>query len=307
MAHTRWHRFDWNQYFGKNGHSFIDAHKAEADSFLAKFQTYAKDHLTGDEADNPNDVSEQKARTKLSKHKPDLTFHRNSAGEPLLPPECLDVKLEEKKHIFRCFLKSQYGKFPAVNMGTCSNSEWLGRAKDAPYPGSRCCPPWAKLSESPDRFFSTDDIPEVDYDGGRKKVILQDPSRMKNHELNACLGLWQERQRENMPSFRFHHWWSEGQKEYLQASETKPADSDAEDVDDTGTVAMEIKKGKRKSKHNDKKKMQKHKPVDRSQTMMTHEQSHSNKNGRNQKDSVGPRSESKEETTLVRVDLAQLM
>ena len=102
------HRFDWNQFFGRHGESFVDNHKDVAGPFLGSFETYAKGHLTGDEGGGLEDVS-QKPRTKLSTLKPDLMFKRNSLGEPLLPPECLDVKLEEKKHIVRCFLKSLYG------------------------------------------------------------------------------------------------------------------------------------------------------------------------------------------------------
>ena len=72
-------------------------------------------------------------------------------------------------------------------------------------------------------------MPEVEYDDGKRKVTLQDPSQMKNQELNACLGLWQEHQKENKPLFQFHHWWSEGQKEYIQAQDNKQLESDEED------------------------------------------------------------------------------
>ena len=121
-----------------------------------------------------------------------------------------------------------------------------GLAKDAPYPGSRCTPPWAKLSESPDRFFSPDDVPELNYDDGLRKVTLQDPSRMKVHELNACLRLWQDRQLENKPSFQFHHWWSEGLKEYILAHEPKPLDSGEENDDDPAENHKPRNKGKGK-------------------------------------------------------------
>jgi hypothetical protein len=110
-----------------------------------------------------------------------------------------------------------------------ANRQFLALAKDVLYPGSRSTPPWAKLSESPEWFFDSDDVPEVDYDDGRRKVILQDPSRMKNHELNACLHLWHNRQKEKKPSFRFHHWWSEGQKDYIQAQEPQSFNSDADE------------------------------------------------------------------------------
>lgn len=123
-----------------------------------------------------------------------------------------------------------------------------GLAKDAPYPGSRCTPPWAKLSESPDRFFSPDDVPELNYDDGLRKVTLQDPSRMKVHELNACLRLWQDRQLENKPSFQFHHWWSEGLKEYILAHEPKPLDSGEENDDDPAENHKPRNKGKGKKK-----------------------------------------------------------
>jgi len=74
--------------------------------------------------------------------------------------------------------------------------EWLprhwdfqGLAKGALYSGSWCTPLWAKLAESPDQFFAHEDLLKVDYNDGQKKVILQDPSRMNNHKLNACLRL----------------------------------------------------------------------------------------------------------------------
>jgi hypothetical protein len=132
------------------------------------------------------------------------------------------------------------------------------------YPGSGCTPPWAKLFKSPDHFFDSEDVPEVDDDDGLRKMTLQDPSRMKNHELNACLQLWQECQKETKYSFTFHHWWSEGQKGYVQRMEPKPLDTDeeghAEAADTlTGTVtrnglckkrkAGKDKKPKKTTKH----------------------------------------------------------
>lgn len=112
------------------------------------------------------------------------------------------------------------------------------------YPGSGCTPPWAKLSESPDRFFDSEDIPEVDYEDGRRKVTLQDPSRMKNHELTACLHLWQERQKETKYSFTFHHWWSEGQKGYVEKQEPRHFDTDDEDDADAAETPIGTVKGK---------------------------------------------------------------
>jgi len=88
------------------------------------------------------------------------------------------------------------------------------------------------LAESPDQFFAHEDLPKVDYDDSWKKVILQDPSRMKNHKLNACLQLWQDHQTENKTSFQFHHWWNEGQKEFIAAHEPELFDSDADDDED---------------------------------------------------------------------------
>jgi len=70
------------------------------------------------------------------------------------------------------------------------HSHFLGLAKGASYPGSRYTPPWAKLAKSPDWFFAPEDVLEIDYDNGLKKIILQDPSQMKNQELNACLRFW---------------------------------------------------------------------------------------------------------------------
>ena len=104
------HRFDWNQWLGKDGHSFVDKHKKLANLFLTAFKTYADENLTGDEANDVQETSAQQAHTKLSKIKPDLPFERNATGEPIFLLKCEDVKLEDKKHIFRCFLKAQYGK-----------------------------------------------------------------------------------------------------------------------------------------------------------------------------------------------------
>lgn len=87
----------------------MDEHEVEAHSFLDKFTEYAENHLSGSEADDIKDASKGKAQAKLSTLKPDLTFARNSRQEALLPEDCMDLKLEEKKHVFRCFLKSQYG------------------------------------------------------------------------------------------------------------------------------------------------------------------------------------------------------
>ena len=103
-------RFDWNKYFGRNGKSFVDEHEAPATSFVNAFREYALENLSGDEADDVKDDSTHKAPTKVSNIKPDIQFKRNSFQEPLLPPDSLDLKLEEKKHIFRCFLKSKYGE-----------------------------------------------------------------------------------------------------------------------------------------------------------------------------------------------------
>jgi hypothetical protein len=108
------HRFDWNEYLGTSGKSFIDNHDSEATPFVEKFKKYAEDNLTADEAEESHDISLAKAKTKLSKLKLDLTFKCNSAREPLLPADWPELKLEDKKHVLRCFLKAQYGD-PAVS------------------------------------------------------------------------------------------------------------------------------------------------------------------------------------------------
>jgi hypothetical protein len=110
LKHQFPHRFDWNEYLGSNGKSFVDGHDAEATPFVNKFRTYAQGNLTGDEAEDFQGVSAPKAQRKLSKLKPDIVFNRNSKREALLPIDCLDLKLEDKKHVFRSFLKSQYGE-----------------------------------------------------------------------------------------------------------------------------------------------------------------------------------------------------
>jgi hypothetical protein len=102
-------RFDWNKCLGADGRSFVDEHNEEAQSFLEKFSEYAESHLGGHEAGEVQDNTKSKARQMLSNLKPDLTFTRNSKDEALLPDDCLDLKLEDKKHVFRSFLKSRYG------------------------------------------------------------------------------------------------------------------------------------------------------------------------------------------------------
>jgi len=87
----------------------------EAQLFVDKFTEYMESHLSGNEADDVKDDLKAKARPKLSNMKPDLTFTRNSKREALLPQDCLDLKLEDKKHIFWCFLKSQYGESTRVH------------------------------------------------------------------------------------------------------------------------------------------------------------------------------------------------
>jgi hypothetical protein len=231
----------------------VDEHDEEAQSFVAKFAEYAESHLSGNEADAVDDTSKGKARQKMSTLKPDLTFTQTMQQEPMLPQDCLDLKLEEKKHLFRCFLKSQYGESSLLTKeGIILKMRFQGLAKGTSYPGSRCTPPWAKLAESPDQFFDVEDLPEVEYDEGRKKVSLQDPSRMKNHELNACLRLWRDRQQENKPSFQFHHWWSEGQKEFVPANEPKQLDSDEDEDRDALTNPPAKRNGKRKPQGNEK-------------------------------------------------------
>jgi len=87
----------------------------EAQSFVDKFTEYMESHLSGNEADDVKDDPKAKAQPKLSNMKPDLTFIRNSKQEALLPQDCLDLKLEDKKHVFQCFLKSQYGESTRVH------------------------------------------------------------------------------------------------------------------------------------------------------------------------------------------------
>jgi hypothetical protein len=79
------------------------------------------------------------------------------------------------------------------------------------------------------------DVPDVESDEGLKTVILKDPSRMKNQELNACLRLWQDRQKKSQPAFQFHHWWSEGQKEFVAAHGVEQFDNNE---DDEGNLSM---------------------------------------------------------------------
>jgi len=87
----------------------------EAQSFVDKFTEYMESHLSGNEADDVKDDPKAKARLKLSNMKPDLTFTRNSKWKAFLPQDCLDLKLEDKKHVFWCFLKSQYGESTRVH------------------------------------------------------------------------------------------------------------------------------------------------------------------------------------------------
>ena len=88
------------------------------------------------------------------------------------------------------------------------------------------------LAESPDQFFAHEDLPKVDYNDGWKKVILQDPSRIKNHELNAYLQLWQDCQMENKTFFQFHYWWNERQKKFIAVHKPELFDNDADNDGD---------------------------------------------------------------------------
>ena len=94
---------------GMNGTSFVDTYDAEAKPFVEKFKKYADENLTGDEAGDMPTVTPSNLPIKLSKLKPDIIFQRHSKREALLPVDCLDLKLDDKKHVFRCFLKAQYG------------------------------------------------------------------------------------------------------------------------------------------------------------------------------------------------------
>lgn len=87
----------------------------EAQSFVDKFTEYAESHMSGNEADDVQNDTKANPRPKLTTMKPDLAFTRNSKREALLPEDCLDLKLEDKKHVFRCFLKSQYGRSTPVH------------------------------------------------------------------------------------------------------------------------------------------------------------------------------------------------
>lgn len=75
---------------------------------------------------------------------------------------------------------------------------------------------------------------------------------MKNQELNACLRLWQDRQKENRTSFQFHHWWSEGQKEFLQAHELTPLDSDEDKERELSENSEETKTSQMKKHRKEK-------------------------------------------------------
>jgi hypothetical protein len=137
-THSLLNRFDWNKFLGQNGQSFVDEHGAEAQSFVDKFTEYAEGHLSGSEAEDVEDNSKGKARPKLSNLKPDLTFTRNSKQEALLPHNCLDLKLEDKKHVFRCFLKSQYGTSTLGHQG-------INQKLSFPSTGKGCLVSWIPM------------------------------------------------------------------------------------------------------------------------------------------------------------------
>jgi hypothetical protein len=77
---------------------------------------YLKKNLTddegGDASDGDSDVDDHHVRVGLrGRPKPDIIFDRSLEGYPILPSNCMKEKLEDKKHIIRCFLKAHYGKF----------------------------------------------------------------------------------------------------------------------------------------------------------------------------------------------------
>lgn len=85
------------------------------DSYETAFTRYLHENLTDDEEDpgetpGLQEVEHKQRSAKLGMNKPDIIFEWKSGLGPILPKNCLRERLEEKKHIMRCFLKAHYGE-----------------------------------------------------------------------------------------------------------------------------------------------------------------------------------------------------
>lgn len=107
--------YDFNKSLGRGKKGFVNEHSAAVKPFNAAWNRYLSKNLTDDE-DEENGAGDEDPLPvwsgKVSINKLDIVFKYNSRGEPLLPSSCLNLKLEEKKHLMRCFIKALYGGIP---------------------------------------------------------------------------------------------------------------------------------------------------------------------------------------------------
>ena len=119
----RFKSYDYNKSLGQGKKSFFNNQSAQLSMVLRPYEDsweqYIAKNLTDCEA---NDIDEDPIHVWSSKSlrkKQDIIFLSNSNRDPLLPSNCLTMKLEDKKHVMRCFLKANYGRNMFYITWTC--------------------------------------------------------------------------------------------------------------------------------------------------------------------------------------------
>ena len=92
------------------------------------------------------------------------------------------------------------------------------------YPDGNLKVPWAKLGSETASFCDEESFPP--------NIVIQDPSRMQEADVETCLRRWKDAQEMEQAPIRFHHVWSGGK---FVAAEL----GDVEDKDDALTKASE--------------------------------------------------------------------
>ena len=106
---------DYNKHIGIGKQSFITEHVKAVDTYEKAFSEYLCQNLTDDEEHDEDgkeiqDTQFHHRSATFAINKPDIKFEWKVGFGLILPKNCLKAKLEDKKHIMRCFLKAQYGK-----------------------------------------------------------------------------------------------------------------------------------------------------------------------------------------------------
>jgi hypothetical protein len=100
---------DFNKSLGRGKKDFFKKKSNISTNHETSWLEYLDENLTGAE-DNKGSEDEIPFRSGQSlTKKPEINFRSNSNGEPLLPSDCLTMKLDDKKHVMWCFLKAHYG------------------------------------------------------------------------------------------------------------------------------------------------------------------------------------------------------